>query len=572
MTATVAAVDAFVRQLEAEGVRHVFGNPGTTEQAFVRAVSAAPSIDYIGALHEAVAVGMADGYARSRRAPAFVQLHASPGLGNAMGLVYDAAAGGTPLVIYVGEPDSRLTAQEPLLAGDLLAMARPFAKWTHRIDRAADLQRVVRRAFKIAAAAPAGVVVLSVPADVLDEPVELQDAVSQRVRMAGAGDPVMLARVARGLAGARAPLILFGDGVAAADAGTELLAVAAAVPAPLREVWTTEFVVPTDSDLFAGGLNLLAPASIRRVLAEHDVIVAFGASLFPLLTHIGQPLIAADQELIEFHADPWELGKNYAASTLLHGDLKPALAALAGLLGSGHGPGRDGDAGALRKAIADGRSTALARLHARHREQPDGGAIAPLELALEVAAALGDEDVLFDEAITLSGVLRTVVPRLRPGTYYLARGGGLGQGMPGPLGVKLAQPERRVLAIVGDGSAMYTIQSLWTAARHGIAVGWVIADNGRYHILDRNLAHHLGAPAEEPAFDLRPPALDFVKLAQGLGIAATVATSRAELRDALAAWRTLDEPFLIDARMPDPLAGDGVPSRGGRVAVSEVGG
>jgi benzoylformate decarboxylase len=324
-------------------------------------------------------------------------------------------------------------------------------------------------------------------------------------------------------------------------------------------VWATEFIVPNNSQLMAGGLNLLAPSTVRRALEDHDLILAFGGALFSTLTHADEPLLSANQQLVEFHVDDWELGKNQSATLLIKGDLKQAIKQLRTAVEAAALDESD-DRAMRRDAIADRHATALRKQLKRRRERVkshlSSGAMDPLDMIEEVALVMKMEDVLFDEAITVSGVLRSVVPRTVPGTYFLARGGGLGQGMPGPLGVKLAQPERRVLAIVGDGSAMYTIQSLWTAARYGIAVGWVIAANGRYHILDRNLAHHLGEPVREPAFDLVPPAIDFVALARGLGVAATAATSREELGDALLRWTTLSEPFLIHALLVDPLDED----------------
>jgi benzoylformate decarboxylase len=546
IAATVRGVEAMLAQLEAEGVRYVFGNPGTTEQAFVEAVSRSNTLEYVGALHESVAVGAADGFARASRTPAFVQLHAAPGLGNAMGLIYDSAVAHTPLVVYIGEPDSRLTVDEPILGGDALAMARPFAKWVARVEHALALPKVLRRAFKIAAEPPFGVVVVAIPADVLDADVTPERATSARVSWAAAPDGQALTEAAGCLADARAPVILCGDGVAVCDAGEELAALAEELGAPVYEVWTSELALRTDHPLAQGSLNLLAPQTIQRALADHDVIAAFGATLFSLLSVPSEPLIANHQRLVEAHYDSWQLGKNHAGGPLLKGDLKPALAELTRQVRVRRTPTDVLERDRRIQAISS-------RKRRRQYEARSDGAISPVELAAAIAAEVSAEDVVFDEGITLSGALRATVPRTLARTYFLARGGGLGQGMPGPLGVKLALPERRVLAAVGDGSAVYTVQALWTAARHGIAVVWVIANNGRYHILDRNLAHHLGTAVEEPAFALGPPRLDFASLAQGFGVRAWTVSTEDDLQSALSTALASDEPALVDVHMVDPL-------------------
>jgi benzoylformate decarboxylase len=548
-------VALFVDQLIAEGVTRVFGNPGTTEQAFVQAISQAAEIEYVGTTHESVAVGMADGYARATGEPALVQLHASPGLGNAMGLIYDAAVGKTPLVVYVGEPDAELTLSEPILAGDSLAMAAPFAKWTHRVSRPSSLQDAVRRAFKVAAEPPGGVVVLSIPADVLDVYVEDPvPAVSLRVPWRVGPDPEAITRLGEAIRAAEAPVVLVGDGAVAAGAGAEAARLAEAIAAPIYEVWTSE--VALSSELSLGVLNLLSPDSVRRSLEPYDLIVAVGCSLFPLLSRPAAPLIRDDQVLAELHFDGWELGKNQRASVLVMGDLTRSLQAVRTNLEEFPGAS-DEELGVRREAIVghrDGVGRARSRKWARGEAGESGDGLTRGELVDGIAAALEPGDIVFDEAITLSGALRAGVAPICS-RYFLARGGGLGQGMASPLGVKLALPEGRLLTVVGDGSALYTIQSLWTAARYGIAVGYLIVNNGRYHILDRNLADYLGEVVDETAFDLRPPTTSFAELAAAFGVANARVESAAALAPTLTAMLARDVPFLVDVTVKSPLPG-----------------
>ena len=209
---------ALVDQLVADGVSHVFGNPGTTEEAFMDVLQEYPRLQYVLALHESVAAGIADGYARASGRPSFLQLHINPGLGNAMGMLYNSYRTRTPMVVYAGQHPQRGGSQDPILAGDLVRMAEPVTKWAAHVEDAAELPVLLRRAFKVAMEPPRGPVFLSVPMNVMDEEAEVEITPTAYTNTRVRPDPEAIERVAEVLAAAQSPLIVCGDGVATSGA------------------------------------------------------------------------------------------------------------------------------------------------------------------------------------------------------------------------------------------------------------------------------------------------------------------------------------------------------------------
>src|SRR5258706_3972798 len=209
---------AMLEQLIADGVRHIFGNPGTTEQGFMDVLQDYPQMQFMLALHEGVAVCMADAYARLTRRPAFVEVHIAPGLGNAMGMLHNAFVGKTPLVVYAGQSPGRTLLQEPHLSGPLVDMARPVTKWAAQIHHAHDVPRALRRAFKIAMEPPQGPVFLSLPMDTLDQEADVDIEPTTHTRWRGRAVPAGMAMVTAHLHEHEHPVRTVGDAYALADA------------------------------------------------------------------------------------------------------------------------------------------------------------------------------------------------------------------------------------------------------------------------------------------------------------------------------------------------------------------
>ncbi|WP_196073191.1 thiamine pyrophosphate-binding protein [Nakamurella alba] len=555
---TLTGATVLVRQLLAEGVEHVFGNPGTTEQAFVREVARTPELTYVLGLQESIAAGAADGYARAAGRPAFLQLHAAAGVGNALGMLYSAQVGRAPMVVYCGEPATTLSELEPILYGRPASMAKEFVKCAVRVDDVAQLATLTRRAFKIAAEAPTGVVMLSVPQNVLDDTVEIDDEAgffaSSRIDVRTVPAAEVVEDLAWRLLTAQRPVLLCGDGVARSGAADAVVALAEQIGAPIFDVSSSELTVPSTTPLFQGGLNMLSDRSITRDLDPFDVLVGLGASFFPLINVSGAALIRSDQQFVQIDPDGWELGKNRPADRLIRADIPGTLRLIGAAIDRVAGPDFGTTAAARTADVVSARQERDKRFVAALEGRGARGAgMTPLELASVLAEVLPPEVILVDESVSMTGTVQQVVPRTIPGSVLRARGGGLGQGMPTAIGAHLGSGGRRVVAVVGDGASMYTVQSLWTAARHGVPVVFVICNNGSYHILKKNMQYYQnGAPAEETLpYDLMP-AIDMVALAAGFGVEGEVVDSADALRKSLGAALERPGPSLIDARVSTP--------------------
>ena len=323
--AEMSGKQALMEQLAAEGVEYVFGNPGTTEQPFMDILQDYPQIQYILALQEATALGMADAYAWACGRPAFVQLHAAPGLGNAMGMLYNAHYMGTPLVVYAGQQEARGVIQEILLAGDLVSMARPVTKWSVEVQDAADIPTVLRRAFKTAAEPPRGPVFISIPLNVMDQTAEMTIAPATYPRWRVRPDPQAVAEATDILAAAQSPVIVVGDGVALSGAMEEAVQLAELIGAQVYDSFSAELTFPTDHPLYQGLVNILREAGLRMQLAAADVLLIIGAPAFRVVYPMPEPLFAAQTKVIQIDASPWELAKNWPATLAIGADCQMAL-------------------------------------------------------------------------------------------------------------------------------------------------------------------------------------------------------------------------------------------------------
>jgi thiamine pyrophosphate-dependent acetolactate synthase large subunit-like protein len=540
---------ALLEQLVADGVRHIFGNPGTTEQAFQDLLQEFPGITYVLCLHEGVAVSMADAYARATGRPAFVQLHIAPGLGNAMGMLYNAHASHSPLVVYVGQSATEALFQEPLLSADLVAMAGPVSKWAVQIDHAADVPQAVRRAMDTAAEPPRGPTVLAIPIDVMEEMADVDIQPTAFTRWAVHPDPDALDEAAELLASSRSPLVVLGDGVALSGAQDEAAALAEELGAPVWLGYSTEVNIRPDHPHLAGTLpftSASAPRVTDDLLAGHDVVLVLGSPVFRFIfPRPGSP-VPPGPRVIQVDLDSWELGKNAPGVLGIRGDV---LVAATGLLDRLRSRGVPGAADRAREVAAAVHAARQARLTADEAlDAPAGGPIPVARAMRELAAAIPADAAIFEEAMTSAAAFSRHVTTV-PGRYFRARGGGIGPGIPGAIGLKLAMPERPVLGVVSDGSSLFAITALWTAAHHAIPVVWVVINNGSYRILKENLAEYLGPDLAGRRFvelDLDGPALRFDDIARSFGVHGERVERIEDLRPAVERALALNRPAVVD--------------------------
>ncbi len=540
---------AMIEQLLAEGSAYVFGNPGTTEQAFMDALQEYPKLQYILALHEGVAVGVADGYARASGRPAFVQLHITPGLGNAMGMLYNSYRTGTPLVIYAGQHPQRGASQDPILTGDLVRLAGPLTKWAAEAQDAQELPILLRRAFKTAQEPPRGPVFISVPANVMDAEADVEIVPAVRVSTRVRPDAEAIERVAGLLAGARSPVIIAGDGVAISGGQAELVQLAETIGARVHTSFAAELPFPSAHPLYAGLLNVVSAPGLKAQLASTDVVLAVGTPVLPLLFPLDESPFPEAARIIHIDLDVREIGKNWRLDIGLLGDPRLALAGIVEALKRLQTEDQRQEAGRRAEAVQKTGDQLMQALEGAARSRWDSVPIGAGRMMSEIADAMLPGTVLFDESITSGGYLMRYLRFSEPGSHYRATGGGLGPGMPNPIGIKLARPDRPVLSIAGDGAALYTVQALWTAAHHRVPVTWIIANNQSYRILKLNMLDYLGEGAarrEFVAMDLTDPPLDFSRIAASFGVKGARVEHPDEIGDAVREAQAAQEPRLID--------------------------
>jgi thiamine pyrophosphate-dependent acetolactate synthase large subunit-like protein len=547
--------EKLLEQLRADGIRYMFGNPGSSEEGLIDALSRFPDIQYILALQETIAVAMADGYCRATQQPAVVQLHDGVGLGNGIGMIYQAFRGHAPMVVLTGESGIAYDAMNAQMSANLVDMARPVTKFAARVIHPGSLLRLLRRAIKMAATPPTGPVFLAVPQDILDapndEPVFPTVVPTTRV----APEPAAIAAAAEILCRAENPLILMGDGVSRSGAQAELAYLAEVLGAGVWGVNSSEVNLPQSHPLYCGLTGHMFGYASAGHVRDADVVVICGTYVFPEVFPSLDSPFKSDAKLIHIDLDPFEIAKNHPVTVGLVSDPKLTLKSLADTVTDLASPAQR--EAAARRSQAVGEANRKGMADARAQDEKWRGAV-PLHMSVfaqELARRLPKDAIVFDEVLTHSPELtRWVIPD-GPGQFFQTRGGSLGVGFPGAIGIKLAHPERTVIGLSGDGGSLYTIQALWSAAHHRIGAKFIICNNHSYRLLKLNLQDYWAAqglkPQDFPAsfpncFDLHEPDLDFVGLARAMGVPGHRVTQPAEIAPAIQTMLDQDGPFLID--------------------------
>ncbi|MBC8352992.1 MAG: thiamine pyrophosphate-binding protein [Planctomycetes bacterium] len=524
----ISGIQAFLEILADFDVRYIFGNPGTSELPLNDALVDDDRFQYILGLQEVPVMAMADGFSMASRKLGVVSLHISCGLGNAMGMLYNAFREGTPLLVTAGQQDRRLRFEEPILGGDMVSVARPWTKWSVEVNRVEDLPVALRRAAQTALTPPTGPVFLSIPMDVQMEisdaldlsPIQLPDPHVRPPKEA-------LRRAAEVLLAASNPGILAGSRVTERNAMRELVAVAESLGAPvMTESGTTHgrLAFPADHPLNGQGLPLWSP-EVRERLKEFDVLLVVGMDLLRQYVH-HEPSRAIPEHirLVHIDEDPWQLGKNYPVEVGVIGHTKVVLDELNDELSKSITTEQEAEVrerAAKHVAIHDAARDALREQIESQRELRP---LTPLGLMGALSRSLPDDVAVIEEAVTTTNTTFERLGVLKNTTGYFGhRGWGLGWGLGCTLGAKLAWPDRPVLGLLGEGAAMYGIQGLWSAARYNIPVTFVICNNACYQILKIGakgiqLPHAIEGRYE--GLDIRGPEIDYVSLAKSLGVEA----------------------------------------------------
>jgi benzoylformate decarboxylase len=545
--AVVTGKEALAQMLRAEGVEYVFGIPGATEVQFIDVLEDHPEIKYILCMHELTAVGMAEGYARASGKVGFLNLHTGTGLAAGMPMLSNAYWGGVPLVVTVGQQDTRILAEEPAMSDNLVSIAAPFTKWATEVIRPADLPTIMRRAFKIAMHPPTGPVMVSLPLDVLATTFDFEYQPSCHSYTALHPDDRSIEAAAELLATAQNPAIIVEDGITKCEALAEIVRFAEQIGARVYQPWMADVNFPVHHPLYIGDIDPNSPGT-RDLLEKVDVLVAVGALLFQQAIPTPKPLVPASTKIIQIDNNPWQIAKNFPVACGVEGDIKVALTdlikALEGKLTAEHRRTITERA----RVISGEKAGIIKAFERRVAAEWDNVPISGTRLMAELRDAVEAGTRIVDDCWSYSAILRQTIPFAELRAYQRSRGGGsIGGGLPNALGVKLASPDRPVVCVSGDGSAMWSIQSLWNAVHYDIPVTFVIVSNACYRqvrLMKTRLMGE-GVKGRNLGTVLCPPEIDFCKIAEGMGLTARKVTEPGELRGALKEALVSGVPSLV---------------------------
>jgi benzoylformate decarboxylase len=505
--------EATFEMLRARGMTTVFGNPGSTELPMLRDFP--DDFRYVLGLQEAVAVGMADGFAQASGQVGHVNLHTAPGVGNAMGAIFNAQANKSPLLVTAGnQTRSLMTLQANLTNRDAVRMPHPLVKWSYEPPRAEDVPHALARAIHAASLPPRGPAFVSIPMDDWDADVD-DDAVRHQTTRAVRGraqpSPEQVRELASRLAGAARPVLVVGPDVDASGAWDAAVALAEKQRLP---VWATpapgggRIGFPESHAAFQG---VLPPAigPVSETLGGYDLVLVVGSSVFPYYPNIPGPLLPAGAELVAITSDADEAARAPMGDAIV-ADVRLTLEALVEALDQ-----------------AGDRSPPPERPAPEEVELTDP--MSPSTAMRALASVFPGDGIVVLESPSATPALRNQLRLSRPGSYYFSAGGGLGFGLAAAIGVQLAQPERPVVCVLGEGSAQYAITGFWTAAAYRVPVTFLVLRNEEYSIL--KWFGMLESVEGAPGLDM--PALDVSAVASGYGVPSTRVAARDELTDAL---------------------------------------
>jgi benzoylformate decarboxylase len=554
--------DLVVEALEAYGVRHVFGNPGTTELPVTEAIGGS-DLEYVLALHEDIAVGMAAGYAQTRRYHAHhdpavcpvgvVNLHTTPGTAHGLGNLYNAEITGAPLVVTAGSHSTDFRAHEPILSGDLLELTDQFCKRADEVLDVRSLPMQLRRAFRVALTPPTGPVFLALPLDVTLAETAAEPERLGAIPTGGAGDRAQIERAAELLVAADRPVLVVGDQIARAGTDAVEAAVDLAEVAGARvhgEILACEVNFPTGHDQW---VSYIPPdADVARTLMTTDTLVLAGCSTNTTLTRHEGELVDRDTTVVQLGVAPWEVGKLEPADAAIIGDPGEVLAQLADLV-------REGLAPAEREArledVAGFKAMADQQMRALGEDEADDPRASKAELVDAMRETVPNAYIV-DEGVTAKYAMLTRWP-LKPEQYVSNKGGGLGYGLPAAVGAAMAESmrdsPRDVVGFVGDGSYLYYPHALYTAARYDVDLTVVVPDNRNYRILKDNALDLFGGEAADHAFvglDIDPP-VDLPANAESYGATGRLVEDPDAIADAVGEGVVAAGPVVLDVLVHD---------------------
>lgn len=541
----LAGKHALLQMFQAEGVKYIFGNPGTSETPMMTILPEYPDLEYLLVLQEGVAVGMAEGYGRSTGTVPLVSLHIDNGLANAFSMMIDQLRSGTPMVITAGNKDIRKLGPG---RSDLAELARPFSKWSAEITHAGQVPSVVRRAFQEARTSPTGPVFVGMSANAFDDIADVNIAPSTEMAANSSADPAAIDEVVGLLSRAEKPIMIIGDRLAGANVDAVRLAETAGIP--VYGHGSAEVNFPASHPLWQGNLSVRAPQAIEAIRSA-DLILAIGCTVFDDFFYQPGSVIGPGTSLVHIDSDPGSIGKSEPTDIGILAAPPAVVSQLADAV-SEIFTGTRAEEAALRVREAKAASTARREAFGRSAAaQRNGAPMSPATMARALADALPPNATVFNDGISAGGTIFEALSPSERGSYYAIRGGAIGWGMGATMGVQLGMPDRPVVGVMGDGTAIMTVQALWTAANSNIPAVFVICNNQSYRVLklNSNVYHRLQGlpfPDKYVMADFDIP-LDFKAQAEAYGVEGVRVEAPEDLAAQVHRGCEMDKPLVIDA-------------------------
>lgn len=544
---TITGRSAFLALLKDEGVTHLFGNPGTTELPIMHALKDHPDLTYVMGMQESLIVYMADGFSRASGQLSACNVHVAPGLGNAMGALYSAKFTGTPIILTAGQQEQGHGLTEPLLYDPLVPIAQPLVKWAVEVNRLEDLPRIVHRAAKVAMTPPTGPVFISLPGDILNSEAGIDLTTLTRIDTRVRPCDEMIEALADRILKAERPLLLCGDELVKCDALEEAAQLSEVLGCPAFQSsvpFGAHFL--SERPCFMGALGR-DQKQVHDTLAPYDTMIVLGSDVLRMSVWSATDPKPDHLRIVQIGLVDWEIGKNYPAEMAVKADVCETIKALIPVLQRKGGPEL---AERARKGIA-----ALASKNWNAKREAVAASARKLAAATPIhgdwltyclVQALPKDAIIVNEGLTSVRILNDLFAFRDRYAMHANAAGGIGWALPAAIGVQFAHPNRPVVCISGDGSAMFSVQALWTAVNQKLPITYVICNNGGYRIIKQRLKlfhgndHYIG-------MDFKNPEIDWVGLAKSMGMTAVRVTEPDALLDVLKdASSSRRGPTLID--------------------------
>ena len=546
---TLKGSDIFLKILEDEGIEFLFGNPGTTELPIMNSLSTS-KIKYVLALQESIVVAMADGYSRSTKKLSVCNIHVAPGLGNAMGALYNAKFTNSPILVTAGQQERGHGLTEPMLYAPLLPIAEPLVKWAYELERVEDIPRTINRAIKIAKTPPTGPVFISLPGDIMNDNANQTIDKNTNIYTNIISDDSTINKICEKIFKSTNPAIIVGDEISTTDALLETSNFSKTIGAPVYQQtvpWGAHFL--SEYPTFIKALSRIQK-EVYDILSQYDLLIVLGADPLRMSVYREDSPIPENMPIIHIGLNSSEIGKNYPTEIGVIANLKFLIPILTNSIISNKSINFTKQVNKRLKKIKtinwkNNKEKYLKEISKTYKNYTK---ITADIFVSELSSILPENVVLVDEGLTTTANLLNVFPFKDSNSYHGLASGGIGWAIAGAIGVQLAQPTRPVVAVIGDGSAMYGIQALWTAANLKLPITYIIVNNHSYNILKERLNSFHGNQ-NYIGMDLQNPSLDFTKIGANFGLMTFKVTERKKLKQVIFHAIQLEKPTLVEVEI-----------------------